>query len=50
MSITRLFLDWLHVYKGQMEITLDPEQLSPEGQATIERMRNERGGKHPAAD
>ena len=28
MPVTRLFLDWLHVYRGQMEITLDPERVS----------------------
>ena len=47
MSTTRLFLDWLHVYKGQMEVTLDQGQVSAEGRAAIERMKQERGGKHP---
>ena len=47
MNSSRLFLDWMHIYKGQMEITLDPERISEEGRAAIERMRLERGGKCP---
>ncbi len=37
MSTTRLFLDWLHVDKGSMEATYDPERISDEGRAIIER-------------
>jgi len=37
MSTTKLFLDWLHVDKGGMEATYDPERISDEGRAIIER-------------
>jgi|GEM_PF-713201 len=43
MTTTRLFVDWIHVEKGQMVATLDPERISEEGQALIERHRNDWG-------
>ncbi len=35
----RLFLDWTHVQKGQLEMTLDPDRVSEKGRQNIERMR-----------
>ncbi len=36
-SNERLFIDWTHVQKGILEMTLDPERITPEGRETIER-------------
>lgn len=35
----RLFLDWTHVQKGQLAMTLDPDRVSEKGRQSIERMR-----------
>ncbi len=43
MKRTFLFVDWFNVDKGRMEATLDPERLSEEGKAVIERNKREWG-------
>jgi len=40
MNEQRLFLDWINVHKGSMEVTLDPERITAEGREGMER--NER--------
>ncbi|WP_029246947.1 sialidase family protein [Schlesneria paludicola] len=34
---TFLFVDWFHVKKGDLQVTLDPARISPEGKALIEK-------------
>src|SRR6187401_288052 len=33
---TFLFLDWFHVQKGEMKVSLDPERISSEGRKVLE--------------
>lgn len=33
---TFLFLDWFHIKKGDLQVSLDPERVSPEGKKTLE--------------
>ena len=41
MENTYLFVDWVHVDKGRMEVTLDADRLSPEGKEFVERYERE---------
>ncbi len=43
MENTYLFVDWVHVDKGRMEVTLDADRLSDEGKAFIEQYEREWG-------
>lgn len=36
MRKTFLFVDWFHVKKGDMQVTLDPERISPDGKKLLE--------------
>jgi len=31
-----LFLDWFHVKKGELQVSLDPERITPEGKTLLE--------------
>ena len=36
----RFFFDWQHVQRGLMEMTLDPDRITPEGRETIDRNKH----------
>lgn len=45
-TVTRLLVDWEHIDKGRLEATLDPERISDQGRAIIERNKK-MFGIHP---
>src|SRR5262245_56461465 len=38
-----LFLDWFHVHKGELKVTLDPARISPEGKKLLETFDHDFG-------
>src|SRR5262245_3932021 len=36
-----LFLDWFHVQKGELKVTLDPQRISTEGKKLLEKFDRE---------
>ena len=40
-----LFLDWFHVQKGELKVTLDPKRISAEGKKRLETFDHDFGKK-----
>src|SRR6478752_6648796 len=40
-----LFLDWYHVQKGELKVTLDPQRISAEGKKRLETFDHDFGKK-----
>src|SRR3954451_14302190 len=40
-----LFLDWFHVQKGELKVTLDPQRISAEGKKLLETFDHDFGKK-----